>query len=437
MTDETAARLLGAINCDESRLAIFFGAGLSMGAPSRVPNASDLLQICVRRYEAKAGVELHPQQKASLEHFASYLWSQNQLKSFLIPELVPWERFRWMHNAGHEAVADLLLSRAFDFALTTNFDTLVEDSVPSLGRTHFRAAVEAASVMRRGRRYHNPLLKVHGCCAIAEHQTIWCEEQLDEEPIADRLRQLTPWLETNLPFREVIVLGFWTDWDYLNVIFERSLTFLEPDDVITLFVVNPATEEDLRRQAPDLFGWCDETDQVEFIHIPECGEPFLIELRNRVSRNFYARASPAGRTRPLPPEMSNDALYSIRQCLCGCGPAEVVSVKDPPPGSAAVVEFENWLLSLGAVPIGSCLRLNETVIRVVNAEGRRIGRYREEFRITDRSTIGVDITVYISGADDGVPSHVIRGTSQASVARSRDTSEWIDHETATQRFGGE
>ena len=61
----------------------------------------------------------------------------------------------------------------------------------------------------------NPLIKFHGCLT-RKRETLWTQAQLADPPIADRIHSCSEWMRLQLPNKDLVVIGFWTDWGYLN-----------------------------------------------------------------------------------------------------------------------------------------------------------------------------------------------------------------------------
>lgn len=63
---------------------------------------------------------------------------------------------------------------------------------------------------------HSPLLKFHGCQNLDPEETVWTKSQLIEPIIAGRIDKNRVWMAANLREKDLLVVGFWTDWAYLN-----------------------------------------------------------------------------------------------------------------------------------------------------------------------------------------------------------------------------
>jgi hypothetical protein len=273
----------------EKRLILFCGAGLSRSAPSAVPGAVDLAQQCVDKYHlAELPKPLPEGSETDLEVLCDFFFV-NSLKGFFVDRLVDWGPFRKKPNKGHTAAADLLTCGALHSAVTTNFDELIELGAKDLGEDDFQAALDLPAANHSLR--HNPLLKIHGCVRD-RHHTLWCKRQLDSSPapvpvaeqeIQSRLDSCKTWLASNIVGRDIVFLGFWSDWAYLTPILATALTGLRATRVI---LVDPADEAYLSAKAPELWQWA---HTAEFRHVRESGDVFLDELRLVFADNLMRR----------------------------------------------------------------------------------------------------------------------------------------------------
>jgi hypothetical protein len=208
MDQELRDRLLDAIEND--RLVLFCGAGLSMAAPSRVPSAVALAAYCKDKYEREIGAKLPDNLATDLEAQAEHFAANDQLVQTFIRRLIPRGPFRLDPNPGHFAIADFLSSEVVDFVLSTNVDRLVEVAAEDLGEPQAYVALDGLEANLA--RAHGAHIKLHGCLHRDEANTIWCKSQLDKEPVRERLTQLQTWIQARLRGRDVVFLGFWSDW---------------------------------------------------------------------------------------------------------------------------------------------------------------------------------------------------------------------------------
>lgn len=433
MTDELAAKLLAAIETD--RLTVFCGAGLSMATPSIIPSANDLSKSCAAEYCQITGSELPEAARDNLEKMAEYLKSQGQLQSFLIQRLVPWEAFRKNPNLGHEAIADFLASGVIELAVSTNYDTLIERAAETLGEPDFRAIVDEYGIGEE-RRAHKPLLKIHGCCDRKREETVWCLPQLTEEPLASRIPLFQRWLQQRLRGRDLLLLGFWSDWAYLNRLLEESISLIEPRNVI---VVNPSDEKALRDKAPHLWDWATGS-AVQFAHVQESAADFLHELRSRFSRQFLVRIleksaaafesrfghPPQSVLDAIPKTITGHDLYDLRRDACGKPMGRVARTKEPQDEQAVLGTTHLYLRAKGAVIDGSKYVLDGNRIRVVHGAGKLLSMVRKEFAAEPPQPMSATMTVCVAATDDGgAPAHIIRDANSGGIIRGGTSGDWL------------
>ena len=120
--DDTTTHLLGSI--EANRLVVLCGAGLSIPAPSNLMSAVGVSRLCYDKYQAIKA--LAPELRDAVDQLAGHFHGTHEFASVFIGALVPWGELAGEPNEGHAAVADLLISRAADAALSANFDSLIE-----------------------------------------------------------------------------------------------------------------------------------------------------------------------------------------------------------------------------------------------------------------------------------------------------------------------
>ena len=139
-------------------------------------------------------------------------------------------------NAGHAAVSDLLISRAADAVLSANFDPLIEQWASCR-----KIAMQGALIGQEAMAFTqdaNPLVKFHGCMVRGRKETLWTEAQLADPDIARRVTACADWMKLELPGKDLLIVGFWTDWGYLNDVFANVLSTMNFSSVT---VVDPET----------------------------------------------------------------------------------------------------------------------------------------------------------------------------------------------------
>ncbi len=164
----------------ESRLVIFAGAGVSMGAPTNLPSWRDVNRIVVRALAAEAQkvvgaplvqqaadlvIERHEQEKLPPEYQAQVLAELLHRRYFEVLRHLDSDR----PNATHLAIAWLAKLGCVRAIITTNFDRVIESAFAAVGAQltchfqpqHFRdLASELGRIERSGGACQ--LLKLHG-----------------------------------------------------------------------------------------------------------------------------------------------------------------------------------------------------------------------------------------------------------------------------------
>ncbi len=358
-----------------------------MASPSSVPSAADIAATASAKYELIVG-EKPPND--SLEKLVHYLLTKNQLALFL-NKLVDWAPFRSQPNAGHAAIADFLACGVFDSGLTTNVDELVELAAKALGEADFLSTISAEDLTFA--RPHRPLVKLHGCIARERQNTIWCVSQLSGPLqmaiLKKRVEFFANWLAARLFGKHLILVGFWSDWDYLNQVLQEAIRSIQPPLVV---VVDPKEDDKLKYKAPDLWAWANASG-VDFNRVRCSGADFLDELRNRFSRRFLERLladsasdyrAATGRTAippmDFPTPMSTDEFYDLRRDATGAGPGTAVRAKRPSLEMRAV-GVAHLILRDKGIPQSGTRYKSDTLgtIRIVMGSGRPISAVRKEF----------------------------------------------------------
>ena len=217
-----------------------------MAPPSSLPSAAKIAEGVREKYISHFGksADEFPEE---LDQQAECFFDNNQLKNYFIRSLIDHHAFAANPNHGHIAIADLILTQATEAVVSTNVDTLIEQAANGIfGKAQaVLDGTEAATVP------HNlsPLLKIHGCWSKEPETTIWTKRQLEVEPNRSRIRKSTTWLEQLLPDKDLLIVGFWTDWMYLNSVLESALGAALPSQVI-VFDLSPIDQ--LASKAPGI-----------------------------------------------------------------------------------------------------------------------------------------------------------------------------------------
>jgi hypothetical protein len=389
--------------------------------------AWELTTQWVARYEGATGFPIPLEDKANLERLADYFLSLHQLERSL--GLVNWKPFTRDPNCGHVAIADFLACGAVQCAVTTNVDILVEVAASQLGEPFFRSALDGAQA--NDKQPHKPYLKLHGCIQKDLSRTVWTPKQitgeLSVEVIKERITSSKNWLQGVLQGRDLVIIGFWTDWEYLNSALTEALQGSYP---ATVTVVDMLGEEKLREKAPGLWQWCHQ-DHIDFQLERQSGELFLQELRDKFSRTFLDRlyqevAGPGQADLVLTPgELKSEDLYDRRRDAAGISTDNAVRDRVPQPHMNAVARVHLELMRKGATIEGSLYRFKDRTLRVVNGAGDLKSRVRARYAQDTRAYC--DVVVCAGAEIDPTPSDLVRNPEARDIIRPRLGGQWFTH----------
>ena len=438
MTPETTARLLASMHA--GRLVVVCGAGLSMAVPSNLPPAWRVAEASFDKYTNETDPGCDPAMRHNLEAFAQHFADLHTLQSVFIESLVPWPSFVRPPNAGHAAVADFLVTRAASAALSANYDTLIERCAIDNG-FDFQNSLDGDEATIRSRT-QGPLLKFHGCATRDRPATVWAASQLGETPIAERIAKSKAWMEVNLRHKDLLVVGFWSDWSYLNSILGTVLDGLAP---LSVTVVDPSDAAALQTKAPDLWALAHGAGVV-FTHVQESGADALAELRKEFSRNYLRGVSAAGRAAfetssgvacdPIwldPPNFDNETLYGLRRDAEGI-PSGQPATRSKPSQCEVVGTFHLMLRRAGATHVPTGYDLGGRSIRVVNGAGSALSQIRTRF--VEAPTIApTDIVVAAGATNLPLPGSVVRPGHAGSFMRPAALGNWFDLDGALVELG--
>jgi hypothetical protein len=415
-------------NLLNGRLALLAGAGLSMAPPSGLPSAWTLANKAKRKYDARyAGVL--PPLPALIEEQAELFFQAGQLGSVYLTEYIDHSAFAGAPNPGHFAVADLLLAGAFRMAITTNVDQLIEAAGLNLhGQVftgidgHGLATIPARTA---------PLLKIHGCWVADRFNTVWAPGQLDASPVRERIEQSATWLQANLLNKDLVVVGYSTDWDYLNAVLERTLGVVAPSSVL---VVDPVSPTDFTIKAPQLSMLAGRSSAGAF-HLQASGADFLEALRGSYSEAFMRVAlaqgadefemitgSPPDPGHLAAPATDLDSLWRMRRDLLGCGPQDPARDRDPPDEPVVGLTISE-LRAAGAVPDGSYWRVNGRTVRVLRAPNAFLHRIEADFAREVAPVAAAEVVVAVGATDLHLHPSIAR-SSPGTIARGGG-SRWV------------
>ena len=417
------------------RLLVVCGAGLSMATPSNLPSARAVAEKCFDQYRLESDPNCDLALRQGLEALAEHFAGLNTLKSVFIEHLVPWPDFVRPSNAGHAAIADFLITRAAVAGISSNYDTLIERRAWDYG-SEFRGSLDGDEAMVDAT-HRAPLLKFHGCENRDRNSTVWAPSQLCDPTIADRIEKSKTWMAANLRQKDLLVVGFWSDWDYLNAVLGAALVDVHP---LSVTVVDLSPTDALEEKAPDLWNIA-HAENVVFEHVQESGADVLDELRRAFSSSYLRQVLAAGQNAfeeatgaPFNPdwlnmeEFDSETLYAWRRDAEGVSSAKPAT-RIRPGNSEALGFFHLLLRQSGAVERADGYDFNGRIIRVINGAESILGSLRARF-IEPPAAIAADIVVAVGATDLGVPSNVVRGGRAGDVVRPGTAGSWMDMPSA-------
>jgi len=433
--DSILTRLLGAI--DANRLVLLCGAGLSIASPSNLMSAVAVSRACYDKYQHIRA--LPAPLRDNVDQLAGHFHGTHEFESVFIGSLVPWRELTGEPNEGHAAVSDLLISRAADAALSANFDFLIEQWGTSK-KVDLRGALNGQEAINF-RSETNPLLKFHGCMVRGRERTLWTQAQLGDPDVAATIHACADWMRLTLPGKDLLVVGFWTDWGYLNNVIAKALSTMAFGSVT---VVDIATTAELQAKAPTL--WTTLTSgTANFRHCQGSGAEALSELRTAFSRvwlkRFYALAQPLvvadGKAYSfLSPPASCDDMYNCRRDGEGVPYNRSARTKEPAPAAAQAAFAHHLLVQAGATREGAWYRKDGKRVRVIQGAGEGLNSVRKRYD-EPPAMDQPDIVVCAGALDIPVPASIVGVTAVSSIVRGSgaNTSRWVTLEQARGELG--
>lgn len=434
LADGVATALDSLIN---DRLALLAGAGLSMAPPSSLPSAAAIAWRAKQKYDGLWGGTRAPL-AAGIEEQAEFFFQRSELETVYFRTLVDQHAFAGQPNSGHYAAADLLLVRAIQTAVTTNVDTLIE-TAGQLLHGHIGAGIDQEHVAVLPPDVV-PLLKVHGC-RNAPESMVWAPGQLNVEPFSSRIAAGAAWLSVRLLDRDLLIVGYSTDWDYLNEVLGRTMGTIRPARVV---VVDPIEGAEFARKAPNLYA-LGQRATVAFQHVRASGAEFMDDLRLGFSKSYVRRVlysatedyqHTTGQA-PDPawtqcPDADNTTLWQVRRDLEGRVPNEPARERVPPQESLVGLTLLQ-LQAAGAVSDGPYWVLNGHRIRVLRAANKPLHRVKQEFEREMAPAVAPDVIVAVGAEAQELPSNIARATGTASIARG-NPGRWLTRTQAVTEF---
>jgi hypothetical protein len=417
---------------ENGRLALICGAGLSMDPPSSILSAQALADRAKEKYDATHGAE-RPPLAVSIEEQAAFFYAEGHLADYYLRTLIGRHAFSAEPNAGHYAVADLLLTRCADIALSTNVDRLIETAGVRLGG-------HVENVIERDRAAAAPpdtsvLFKLHGCWDLEPDNTVWCSEQLADAPLNSRIPEAAEWLTNRLLDRDLLVVGYFTHWEHLSGVLAQALQAVHP---ARLVIIDPANAAWLQEKAPQFYAIGAHAQR--FCHVQETGGKFLDDLRKAFSRGYIRKVLYGGRQAyhdlvGAPPEdvwlepenAENKDLWRVRRDLEGCMPNDP-AITRAPANEPLVGLTLLQLRAAGASWKRYVLELGDAAIRVFRGFGQPLHILEAKFA---RATAPVlpEIIIAVGAVDLPLRPNVARGTKEASITRGTGR-RWLTRERA-------
>jgi len=421
------------------RLALLCGAGLSMAAPSNIPSAAQLAAKTKANYCAMHGAS-RPELPNELGEQAQFFFERDELATVFLRFLIDQDAFAGKPNGGHTAAADLLLVNGLRAAVTTNVDALIE-TAGQLLLGQISVAVDGVVAAGLGP-MRPPLCKIHGDWTHDKDTTVWAAGQLEAEPVKSRIATMAGWLTNTLLDCDLVMVGFWSDWDYLNALLEKTLGKVHPSKVIA---VNTAEWD--AQFAAKAKGLCKigERDEPKLYYLKESGDVFLAKLREAFSRCYVRRVLHSGAAifsemkghapDPQwlePAALDTSELWQTRRDLQGCLPAEPASQKDPPDEPILGLSLLR-LRAKGAMPQGSYWRLEDRTIRVLRAPNQVLHKVEAAHSGNTAPLVSADVVVCVGAEDAGLPSDIAREGTPGTIARG-NSSQWLTYGEAMEAY---
>jgi hypothetical protein len=409
-----------------------------MASPSSLPSAWRLAQDCAERYYGITRTRLPAHLADDIEQLAEHFFANHELENVFLRQLIDWNVFiRRSPNKGHHAIADLLGTKQLAVVLSMNMDTLIETAAAQLGEPDFLPVVFEADI-NRASYPHNTLLKLHGCANKYRWDTIWCKSQIVLDPVRQRLTQLVTWARGHLPNRDLLVVGYWTDWAYLNEILDNVIVSTEPRSVI---LVDPSDDNTLEKKSPALWAWAHRS--AHFRHIHASGDAFLDELRCIASRHLIQSIWDKARPNsiavlgwdmpPAPPEpfatLPSEDLYRLRRDLTGIPMDHVVRTRSAEDSHILIGVIQMALSVHGATCLSNMFQWNGSRLRIIHSPGQPLSAVKQRFSSEPLDPNPPDKTICVGAFDDGgAPAHIVRSGVPPGIIRGSPAGTWETHD---------
>ena len=420
-----------------NRLALLCGAGLSMAQPSSIPSAAQLAESAKAQYDAQFGPERDPLPEP-IDDQAQFFFAREELYTVYLRTYIDTHAFSSRPNMGHYAIADLLFVRGISTTVSTNVDMLIENSGNMLNG-HIGAGISRDEVARITPE-KSPLLKVHGCWNRPE-STIWATAQTREEPFRSRLDACSQWLGVRLLDRDLLIVGYSSDWNYLNRVLESTIGTVNPARVI---VVDPCESREFAEKAPMLYE-LGRRASTEFCHVRCSGDEFLNSLRVNFSRMFIRRVLRAGHRAYVdiigeapedhwlePTSDQPQELWQLRRDLEGCRPNEPSTMRDPPDEPLLGLTILQ-LRARGATPMGSLWCIDDRTIRILRAPNSLLHDVEAIYSRETAPPVSPDVVVAVGAEAVSLPTSVARASRSDSIVRG-SAAIWLSRDGAVEEL---
>jgi hypothetical protein len=398
-------------------------------------------QVCYAKYQPVAALPVAL--RDDIDALAGHFHGLGEFLTVFLRRLVPWNDLVGEPNAGHAAAADFLICGAASAVLSANFDPMIEQwanarKIALVGALDGHEAVAFRDTPA-------PLLKFHGCLARKRNETLWTQGQLHEPDVITRVNSCSDWMRLHLPGKDLLVVGFWTDWGYLNSVLANAMN-TQPFNSVT--VIDPQDDATLQAKAPDL--WARLTGAgFPFRHIRASGSEALEDLRvgfSKVwSRRFFDLAGPllqeegkvlAPATATTLGTMSCDDLYNFRRDGEGVPYDRAASTKQPAAEAGPAALLHALLLQAGAARHGAWYSHAGQRVRIVHGSGQVLSTVRERYK--EPPTVPeADIIVCAGAISAIVPGTLIPSGSGKSIMRPAHGggSRWMTLDEARTELG--
>jgi hypothetical protein len=240
----------------------------------------------------------------------------------------------------------------------------------------------------------------------------------------------------------LIIVGYFTDWDYLNEVLERTLGEVRPARVV---IVDPSPGAMLAAKAPALHSLGGRA-QVSFCHVRTSGSEFLERLRLEFSQALVRRLLYAGSEAyehrmgavpdPAwlePPGIGVADLWQVRRDLEGCFPNEPARHRVPPEGPVLGLMLLE-LRAKGATADWPYWLLGGHRIRVLRTPNQLLHMVQVAFERETPPVAAPDVIIAVGAEASSLPPHIVRGGTVPSITRG-SAGRWLTRQDALTEFG--